>query len=33
MRRRRGMRLIKGKGKGGDASDEGERRRREPWVH
>jgi hypothetical protein len=33
MRRRRGMRLIKGKGKGGGTPDEGERRRREPWVH
>jgi hypothetical protein len=31
MRRRRGMRLVKGKG--GDAPDEAERRRREPWVH
>jgi hypothetical protein len=31
MRRRRGMRLVKGKGAG--EGDEGERRRREPWVH
>jgi hypothetical protein len=30
MRRRRGMRLIKGRG---EAGDEGERHRREPWVH
>ena len=31
MRRRRGMRLVKGKGAG--TSGEDERRRREPWVH
>jgi hypothetical protein len=31
MRRRRGMRLVKGKG--GASPDEGERRRREPWIH
>jgi len=31
MRRRRGMRLIKGKGK--DPDGDGGERRREPWVH
>jgi hypothetical protein len=31
MRRRRGMHLIKGERGGG--GDEGEKRRREPWVH
>jgi membrane associated rhomboid family serine protease len=34
MRRRRGLHLIKGeRGGGGGAGDEGEKRRREPWVH
>jgi membrane associated rhomboid family serine protease len=39
MRRRRGMRLVKGQGGRGNGGDggapggEGERRRREPWVH
>jgi hypothetical protein len=33
MRRRRGMRLVKGGGKATDQGGEDEPRRREPWVH